>query len=80
MGANYQTPVYRMPMYKDYHRKKAFHKAFEPVVITENGKVKQVEYHGSAHIHALSYAQAFMIIEPGVTTLKKGDLTDVRPI
>ncbi|VAW30749.1 Molybdopterin molybdenumtransferase [hydrothermal vent metagenome] len=80
MGANYQAPVYRMPMYEDYHRKKAFHKAFEPVVITEDGKVKQVEYHGSAHIHALSYAQAFMIIEPGVTTLKKGDLTDVRPI
>jgi molybdopterin molybdotransferase len=80
IGANYQAPVYKMPMYEDYHRKKADRKAFIPVVITEDGKIKQVEYHGSAHIHALSYAQAFMIIEPGVTTLKKGDLADVRPI
>ncbi len=80
MGANYQAPVYRMPMYEDYHRKKAGRKAFVPVVITKDSKVKQVEYHGSAHIHALSYAQAFMIIEPGITTLKKGDLANVRPI
>lgn len=80
MGANYHAPVYRIPIFKDYHRKKAVNKAFEPVIITEDGKVKQVEYHGSAHIHALSYAQAFMIIEQGVATLKKGDLVDVRPI
>jgi len=80
MGANYHTPYYRMPMCESYHRKNADRKAFVPVIITEDGKVKQVEYHGSAHIHALSYAQAFMLVEQGVTTLKKGDLADVRPI
>ncbi len=80
MGTGYQTPVYRMPLNDDYHRKKAIRKAFEPVVFTEDGKVKQVEYHGSAHIHSLSYAQAFMVIEPGVNTIKKGELADVRPI
>ena len=80
MGATYHAPVYRLPMCEDYHRRMADRKAFVPVVITEDGKVKQVEYHGSAHIHALSYAQAFMIVELGVSTLKKGDLVDVRPI
>jgi len=80
MGAVYKTPLYRLPLAQDYKRKRAGRKAFEPVVITDDGSVKKAEYHGSAHIHALSYAQGLMIIEADIVELKKGDLVDVRPI
>ncbi len=80
MGAEYKTQLYRLPLAQDYKRKRAGRKAFEPIVITEDGSVKKTEYHGSAHIHALSYAQGLMIIEAHIVELKKGDLVDVRPI
>lgn len=63
-----------------FKRKNGRRKAFEPILINQAGEVEQVEYHGSAHINALSYAEGLMIINEGVTELKKGDLVDVRPI
>jgi len=80
MGANYKSELYKLPIKHDFKRKKAGRKAFEPIIITTTGEVEQVEYHGSAHIAALSYAEGLMIVEAGVTELKKGDLVDVRPI
>lgn len=80
MGAKYESQLYPLKLEEPFTRKKAGRKAFEPVVITETGGVKRVDYHGSAHINALSYATGLMIIERGVTDLKKGDIVDVRPI
>ena len=80
MGANYETPLFRLPLAHDYKRKRKGRKAFEPIVITKQGRVEKADYNGSAHIHALAYAQGLMIIEADIVELKEGDLVDVRPI
>ncbi len=80
MGADGWGGMLKLPLNEAYHRKNAARKLFQPVIITDTGRVKQIEYHGSAHFHALSYAHGLMVIEKGVNHLKKGDLVDVRPI
>ncbi len=81
MGVNgFETKLIKLPLKTPYKRKKASRKSFEPVLINKNGEVEKLEYHGSAHINSLSYATGLMIVEKGVTALKKGDLVDVRPI
>jgi molybdopterin molybdotransferase len=68
-----------MPMAEDYCRKRASRKAYMPITV-ENGLVKPIEYHGSAHIHALSFADGIISIPIGVACLKKGEMVDVRQI
>lgn len=68
-----------LPMGEDYCRKRAGRKAYFPVKIID-GKVYPIKYHGSAHIHALSFADAFTSIPIGVECLKKGEYVDVRQI
>ena len=80
MGSRWQPDVLKLPLSGDFHRKNSSRKAFEPVVITGNSRVQKVDYHGSAHIHALSYASGLMVVERGISNLKKGELVDVRPI
>ena len=80
MGSRWLPDVLKLPLSEDFHRKNSSRKAFEPVVITEDSRVQKVDYHGSAHIHALSYASGLMVVERGISNLKKGELVDVRPI
>jgi molybdopterin biosynthesis enzyme len=39
-----------------------------------------VDFHGSAHIAALSEADGIIVMDPGIRSLKKGELVDVRQI
>lgn len=64
----------------DYKRKKADRLEFLPVQITETGKAKLLPYNGSAHIHAISKADALMEIPIGVNSIEKGDQVYVRPL
>lgn len=79
MGLDYTDPEIKLPMAEDYGRRRTTRKAFIPVHIID-GKVKPVEYHGSAHIHALSSADGIISFPIGVETLKEGELVDVRQI
>ena len=79
MGYDYKATEIKLPVAKDYTRKRTERKAYIPVHI-ENGEVKRVEYHGSAHIHALSSADGLIYFPVGQNTLKKGELVDVRQI
>ncbi|TVR74598.1 MAG: molybdopterin molybdenumtransferase MoeA [Marinilabiliales bacterium] len=79
-GHNYRPPVLRFPIAVDYSRKKADRVAWSPVIVTEGGGVMPVEYHGSAHIHALTDAWGLMAMPAGVFSYKKGDLVDVRQL
>jgi molybdopterin molybdotransferase len=80
MGSRWNVPILKLPLGEDFHRKNSSRKAFEPVVITQNSEVQKVDYHGSAHIQALSYASGLMLVERGIHDLKKGELVDVRPL
>jgi molybdopterin molybdotransferase len=80
MGNETFTPALQLPLEEDFKRKNANRKAYEPIVITPEGNVKMIEYHGSAHINSLSYADGLMEIALGVNEIKKGTLVNVRPI
>lgn len=79
MGHHYAPDLIQMLMGKTYSRKKSSRKSFIPVKI-ENGKVWPIDYHGSAHINALSDAFGFMAIPIGIEEIKEGDLVDVRQL
>ncbi|HRW62361.1 MAG TPA: molybdopterin molybdotransferase MoeA [Bacteroidales bacterium] len=79
MGQDYKPLDIRMPMGTEYKRKHADRKAYFPVIIG-NGEVFPVDYHGSAHIHALSSAHGIVNMEIGQTIIKKGEMVHVRQI
>lgn len=79
MGCDYKPVEIYLPMGVEYKRKKTDRKSYMPVKI-ENGEVIPVEYHGSAHIHALSLAQGIISIPIGKYELKKGEKVHVRQI
>ena len=80
MGNKPQTLRFKSVIVEDYKRKKADRLEFLPVRLTPTGKVELLPYNGSAHIHALSKANAIMEIPIGVTNVEKGDLVHVRPL
>ncbi|MCP4553061.1 MAG: molybdopterin molybdotransferase MoeA [Bacteroidetes bacterium] len=79
MGHEYDPVIVQMPMGKEYARRKSSRRSFLPILI-EDGKVWPVEYHGSAHINALTNAFGFISIPVGKTILKEGEKVDVRPL
>lgn len=80
MGNKCLPASLQIPLEQNYKRKNAERKAFEPVVITPQGTVRPIEYHGSAHINALSYADGLMVVESGIKEIPKGGIVHVRPI
>jgi molybdopterin molybdotransferase len=60
-------------------RKRAGRSAFVPVYYNQ-GNVEPVEYHGSAHIHALTKANGLVSIEQGVYEIPSGSTVNVRSL
>jgi molybdopterin molybdotransferase len=77
-GALHKTRFVRLPLGKDYKRKKSNRLSWLPVRVTENNEVIPLEYHGSAHITSLVEADGFISIPVGVTKIAKGEPIDVR--
>ncbi len=79
MGHEFKPLEIRLPMGVEYNRKRSERRSFLPVKI-EEGKIWPIDYHGSAHIFALTAANAWISIPVGVSTLNEGELVDVRQI
>lgn len=79
MGQDYKVLDIQMPLGIDFKRRTTDRKAYFPVII-EDGKVFLVNYHGSAHIHALSSAHGIVSMEIGQKEIKKGEIVHVRQI
>ncbi len=79
MGNNYNPPQIKLPLGTTYNRTKSARRSFLPVKI-EDGKVFPINYHGSAHIFALTEATGLISIPVGVSELKEGEVVDVRQI
>ena len=80
MGHNYKEMGMKMHLDNDFKRKTFDRLEFIPVEIdASSGRVRPVEYHGSAHIHAICLAHGLMVIPKGTAEIKKGELVDVRP-
>lgn len=79
-GFHWEPITKSYPMESTYIRKSPERRALIPVTITGDGKVAPIEYHGSAHISAFSYAYGIMTIPEGVSTVAKGEMVNVRQI
>jgi molybdopterin molybdotransferase len=80
MGYNWIPQVYKLPMAVDYTRKSESRKGLIPVYINTDKEVMPVDFHGSAHIAALTHSDGIIIMNPGLKSLKKGEIVDVRQI
>lgn len=80
MGYNWKPVVQRLPMAMDYERKSSSRLGFIPVSISAAREIVPVEYNGSAHITSLSYSDGIIAMKPGVKSILKGEMADVRQI
>ncbi|MFO7977738.1 MAG: molybdopterin molybdotransferase MoeA [Bacteroidales bacterium] len=79
MGHDYKAHDLVLPMGIDFSRKKADRMEWLPVNYRAETGVIPVEYHGSAHLHAICLAQGIMAIPRGISEIKKGAPVHVRP-
>jgi molybdopterin molybdotransferase len=80
MGCQWNPLVIQLPMKGSFTRRFAERMSWVPVVITGDGLVSPVEYHGSAHINSLSEADGIIAIPVGTKKIEKGEIVGVRQI
>jgi molybdopterin molybdotransferase len=80
MGVTTETPVMTLPLASDYSRKRADRMAWIPFVLTTESEAMPVEYHGSAHITALTDAWGIITIPRGQSWIPRGEIVSVRQI
>jgi molybdopterin molybdotransferase len=78
MGHDFAPYIVKAPLQKTFLRRRAERLSFVPVLINSEGFVELPEYHGSAHISAMTLATGFMPVPIGVTEIKEGELVSVR--
>ena len=79
-GLDYKPLISQKTLKETIKRKKAERDAWLPVRFTDDGKVLKVEYHGSAHINALCYADGLLKMPKGISQIEKGEIANVRCI
>ena len=80
MGHDYQPLNIQMPLEVPLVSRKAKRQRWLPVVITENGTVSPVEYHGSAHINSLCGADGLVSMDIGISKIEKATAVTIRLI
>ena len=80
MGYDWKPFEFMLPMAVDYVRKSSSRLGFIPVSINEKKEVIPVDYHGSGHLTSLSDAEGIIALKPGLDSLKKGEIVNVRQI
>jgi molybdopterin molybdotransferase len=80
MGYGWRPQECKLPMASDYERRSSDRKSLIPVYTNNDLEVVPVEFHGSAHIAALSLTDGIITMEPGKKYLKKGEVVNVRQI
>lgn len=80
MDHSFKPVIFKLPLGKEFRRKNADRINFVPANINENMEVVPVEFHGSAHINALSGASYLLEVPKNCKTIEKGELVNVRSI
>ena len=77
---DYHPRSFPMRLAEPLRRKRTGRAAWMPLRITEEQTLTPLEYHGSAHIHALCQADVIVLMPAGVGEIEKGTIVDARPI
>ena len=80
MGHKYKAIISYRQLEKTITRDKTERDSWRPVAFTEENKVINIEYHGSAHINALCEADGLICIPAGIAEVKEGTTVAVRQI
>jgi molybdopterin molybdotransferase len=80
MDYDYKPAAVKLPLGESIKRKKTERQSWIPVVITDDGMLKPVDYHGSAHINALCNADGLVRIGVDIEGIDKGTVVPVRLI
>jgi len=80
MGSVYTPMILKGTLRKDFKRKNAERTAYIPVKYSNDAFIDTLEYHGSAHLTALSSANALLSIPVGVKEIPQGSIAYVRQI
>lgn len=79
-GYKLEDETYKLKLNQDFNRRKSQRLLLLPAHHQFDGNVSLIEYHGSAHINALIHANCLIQVPIGISTLKQGDIVDVRPL
>jgi molybdopterin molybdotransferase len=79
-GCDYAPVMLKGVMKKDFTRKRIERAAYVPVRYDNEGFIEALEYHGSAHLTALSRANALLKAPIGVKKIPGGSVVYVRQI
>jgi molybdopterin molybdotransferase len=71
-GGRYPVRSFRLPLAHVVRRKRAERFEFLPAQLTLDGRVQQIEYHGSGHLAALSAADGFFGVPQEMNELPEG--------
>jgi len=80
MGCDDRPANVIMPLEEPIEKRRTSREAWYPVVLTPDGRVKPIEYHGSAHARALPHADGIVCVPAGVKRLDAGTKVHVRQI
>jgi len=80
MGNEIKPVRFKVKLSENYHRKISERLELIPVVINDQGEIELLQYHGSAHIHALLVADMLMEVPIGIEEIKQGEESYVRQI
>ena len=80
MGHDYRPFVAPLRLAETVSRRKSDRDQWAPVERVGIDCVRAVEYHGSAHLNALTQAEGLIRIPRGETQIEKGGIVNVRPI
>lgn len=80
MGYKWEPVMFFGTLNKRFFRKKSERACFIPVFLRAGGQVELPDYHGSAHLQALSQANGLLMVEAGVKELKPGQKVNVRQL
>jgi molybdopterin molybdotransferase len=79
MGHHFQPMILPATLGNDFHRSQVARGAFLPLRVHQ-GRATIIPYHGSAHLNALSQANALLYVPAGLSEISAGSTVDVRLI
>ena len=80
MGHDFKPENIVLPLEDAIEKRHTEREAWFPVVLTSQGSVRPIEYHGSAHAGALIQADGIVCVPAGVKRLEAGTKVHVRQI
>ena len=78
MGHEYSPVNIKLPLAESITRKDTERLGWFPVKITSDGRVKSIDYHGSAHINSLSDADGLISMDVSIAEIPEDSLVHIR--